>query len=103
MQVLRLQNNSATPNFGIRISLKTVRRANQACIERERLARSKGLTLAQYDALHREDFVHRIGDKTYDFYAIAKEIVANKGKMKKMNEAFGNAFRNARSKLSENK
>ena len=103
MQVLRLQNNSATPNFGIRISLETVRRANQACIERARLSRIKGLTLAQYDALYREDFVHRIGDKTYDFYAIAKEIVANKGKMKKMNEAYGNAFRNARSKLSENK
>ena len=96
-------NNQSSPNFGIRISLKTVRRANQACIERARLARSEGLTLAQYDALHREDFVHRIGDKTYDCYAIAKEIVANKGKMKKMSEAFGIAFRNALRKLSENK
>ena len=96
-------NNQSSPNFGIRISLETVRRANQACIERARLARSEGLTLAQYDALHREDFVHRIGDKTYDFYAIAKEIVANKGKMEKMKEAFGNAFRNALRKLSENK
>jgi len=96
-------NNQSSPNFGIRISLETVRRANQACIERARLARSQGLTLAQYDALYREDFVHRIGDKTYDFYAIAKEIVANKGKMKKLNEVYGNAFRNARSKLSENK
>lgn len=80
MQVLRLQNNSATPNFGIRISLKTVRRANQACIERARLAKSQGLTLAQYDALHREDFVHRIGDKTCDFYASLKELLQIKEK-----------------------
>ena len=102
MKVLS-SNNQSSPNFGIRISLETVRRANQASIERARLARSKGLTLAQYYALHREDFVYRIGDKTYDFDAIAKEIVANKGKMKEMSEAYGKAFRNALIELSKNK
>ena len=62
---------------------------NTRCIERARLARSQGLTLAEYDKLHREDYIHTIGNKTYDFYAIAKEIVSDR---EKLNKAFGDAW-----------
>ena len=86
MQVQSI-NNQYSPNFGIKISLETIQRANQACIERARLARSQGLTLAEYNELHRE--IHTIGNKTYDFYAIAKEIVSDR---KKLNKAFGDAW-----------
>lgn len=41
MQVQSI-NNQYSPNFGIKISLETIQRANQACIERARLARSQG-------------------------------------------------------------
>lgn len=82
-------NNRYNPKFGTRISLETIRRANQALIERGKLARLEGISLEEYDALHREDFIQRIGGKTYDFYAIAKEIMSNKAKL---NEAFGKAW-----------
>ena len=88
MQVQSVKNEY-NPNFGIRISLESVRKANQACIECGKLARLEGLSFEKYNALHREDFIHRIGDKTYDFYVIAKEIVSNK---EKLNEAFGKAW-----------
>jgi len=80
-------NNQSSPIFGTKISLETIRRANQACIERGKLARLEGLSLEEYNALHRD--IHRIGDKTYDFYAIAEEIISNK---EKLNEAFGKAW-----------
>ena len=54
MQVQSI-NNQSSPNFGLNISSETIKRANQACIERARLARSQGLTLAEYDKRHRED------------------------------------------------
>ena len=82
-------NNRYNPKFGTRISLETIRRANQALIERGKLARLEGLSLEEYDALHREDFIQRIGVKTYDFYAIAEEIVSDR---KKLNKAFGDAW-----------
>ena len=88
MQVISI-NSQYSPNFGTRISLETIQSANQACIERGKLARLEGLSLKEYDAIHREDFIHRIGGKTYDFYAIAKEIISNK---EKLNEAFGKAW-----------
>ncbi|MBQ6515717.1 hypothetical protein IJI31_00900 [bacterium] len=69
-------NNQYNPKFGTTISSETIKRANQACIKRGRLAKRQGLTLAEYDALHREDFIHKIGNKTYDFYAIAEEIIS---------------------------
>ena len=97
MQVMFVKNQSG-PNFGIRISQKTVQRANQACIERARLARSQGLTLAEYNELHREDYICTIGNKTYDFYAISKNIIANK---EKLNEAYSNALKKVRSRLRE--
>jgi len=90
-------NNKYNPNFGIRISLKTIQRANQACIEHGKLAKLEGLSLKKYDALHREDFIHRVGGKTYDFYSIAKEITANK---EKLNETFGKAWNKVISKNS---
>lgn len=89
-------NSFNSPNFGTRISLETIRRANQACIERGKLARFEGLSLEKYNALHREDFIHRIGDKTYDFHVIAKEIISNK---EKLNEAFGKAWNDVISKI----
>ena len=98
MQVQSI-NNQNSPNFGLNISSETIKRANQACIERARLARSQGLTLAEYHELHREDYIHTIGNKTYDFYAICKNIVANK---EKLNEAFGNALKKVRSLLNKN-
>ncbi len=88
MQVQSI-NNQYSPNFGIKISLETTQRANQACIERARLARSQSLTLSEYNELHREDYIHTIGNKTYDFYAIAEEIVSDR---KKLNKAFGDAW-----------
>ena len=97
MQVQSI-NNQSGPNFGIKVSLETIRKANQACIEHAKLARSQGLTLAEYNELHREDYIRTIGNKTYDFYAISKSIVANK---EKLNEAYGNALRKFRSGLSK--
>ena len=91
-------NNQPSPNFGIRISERTVRRANQACIDHAKAARSQGLTLAQYNELHRGDHVHTVGNRTYDFYAIAKGIVENK---EKLNEAYGNALRRVRWRMSK--
>ena len=88
MQVQSI-NNQYSPNFGIKISLETIQRANQACIERARLARSQGLTLAEYNELYREDYIRTIGNKTYDFYAIAEEIVSDR---KKLNKDFGDAW-----------
>jgi len=88
MQVQSI-NNQYSPNFGIKISSETIERANQACIERVRLARSQGLTLAEYNELHREDYIHTIGNKTYDFYAIAEEIVSDR---EKLNKVFGDAW-----------
>ena len=73
-----------SPHFGVLISTKTVRRANQATIERSREARRRGLSLAEYQRLHKEDYVHRIGGKTYDFYAIGKKIMSNKEKLKNL-------------------
>jgi len=64
------------PNFGTTISLETIKKANQTCIKRGKFAKRQGLTLDEYNALHREDYIHRIGDKTYDFYAIAEEIIS---------------------------
>ena len=98
MQVQSI-NNQNSPNFGIKISLETVQRANQACIERARLARSQGLTLAEYSERHSEDYIHTIGNKTYNFYAIARSIVADK---EKLNEAYGNTLRKVRSRFGEN-
>ena len=83
---ISIENN---PKFGIAISTETVRRANRACIERSKLASRKGLVLAEYDALHREDFIQRIGNKTFDFHAMSERILANKEKIK---EAFGDAW-----------
>lgn len=82
-------NNVNNPNFGLMISTETVRRANQACIERGKLARSQGLTLKEYNSLHREDFVRKIGGKTFDFYALAEKLTSDKEKLKK---AFSNAW-----------
>ena len=94
MQVQSI-NNQYNPNFGTKISPETIQRANQACIERGRLARNQGLTLGEYNALHREDSVRRIGGMTFDFYAIAKKITSNK---EKLNEAFGKAWNRVMSK-----
>ena len=88
MQVQSI-NNQYSSNFGIKISLETIQRANRACIERARLARSQGLTIEEYNELYREDYIHTIGNKTYDFYAIAEEIVSDR---KKLNKAFGDAW-----------
>ena len=88
MQVQSI-NNQSSPSFGIKVSSETVQRANQACIERAKLARSQGLTLAEYNAMHREDYIHTIGNKTYDFYAIAEEIVSDR---EKLNKVFGDAW-----------
>ena len=82
-------NSTNSPHFGVLISTKTVRRANQATIERGREARRRGLSLAEYQRLHKEDYVHRIGGKTYDFYAIGKKIMSDKEKLKK---AFSDAW-----------
>ena len=82
MQVQSI-NNQYSPNFGIKISLETIQRANQAGIERARLARSQGLTLAEYNELYREDSIHTIGNK------IAEEIVSDR---EKLNKAFGDAW-----------
>ena len=102
MQVQRIQNNNNyNTNFGLRISLETIRRANRACIEDEKLAKRQGLTMAKYIELHKEDSIHKIGDKTYDFYAIANEIVTNKEKLKKLNEAFANALKKVRGKKNK--
>ena len=86
---IQLNNNYNNPNFGVMISTETVRRANRACIERSKLARRQGLELAEYNALHREDFVHKIGGKTFDFYALAEKLTSDKEKIKK---AFGEAW-----------
>ena len=81
MQICKVANKNNT-NFGI--STETVRRANQPLIERGKLARRQGLDLAEYNALHREDFIHKIGIKTYDFYAMAEKVMADKEKIKKV-------------------
>ena len=97
MQVQSI-NNQASPTFGIKVSLETIRKANQACIESARLARSQSLTLAEYNELHREDYIRTIGNKTYDFYAISGSIVANK---EKLNKAYGKALRKVRSEFGK--
>ena len=86
---IQLNNNYNNPNFGVMISTETVRKANRACIERGKLARRQGLELAEYNALHREDFVLKIGNKTFDFYTMIERVLANKEKIKK---AFGEAW-----------
>ena len=88
MQVNKLSNKN-NASFGANITTETVRRANRACIERSKLASRKGLGLAEYDALHREDFIQRIGNKTFDFHAMSERILANKEIIK---EAFGDAW-----------
>ena len=82
MQVLSLSSQSG-PNFGLKVSLETIRKANQACIERVRLAKRQGLTLAEYKELQKEDN-QTIGS------IIAKYIIANKAIL---NKAYGNALR----------
>jgi len=86
-------NNQSNPNFGIRISAETIQRANQALMEHVERAKRLGLTLSEYNALHREDYIHRVGNNTYDFYAIAGEIVADK---ENLNKAFGDAWNRVR-------
>ena len=91
MCVMQIQFNNKynNPNFGIMFSKETVRRANQACIERGKLARLQGLTLNEYNALHRQDFVHKIGGKTFDLYELTEKLTSNKEKLK---EAFSKAW-----------
>ena len=86
MQVNKISNKNNV-NFGI--STETVKRANWTLIERGKLARRQGLELAEYNALHREDFVLKIGNKTFDFYTMIERVLANKEKIKK---AFGDAW-----------
>ena len=86
---IQLNNNYNNPNFGVMISTETVRRANRACIERGKLARLQGMTLKEYNTLHREDFVKRIGAKTFDFYAMGERLTSDIEKLKK---AFGEAW-----------
>ena len=83
MQVNKLSNKN-NASFGANITTETVRRANRTLIERGKLARRQGLELAEYNALHREDFIHKIGNKTYDFYAMAEKVMADKEKIKKV-------------------
>lgn len=82
-------NSTNSPHFGVLISTKTVCRANQATIERGREARRRGLSLAEYQRLHKEDYVHRIGGKTFDFYALTEKLTSDKEKIKK---AFSDAW-----------
>ena len=86
---IQLNNNYNNLNFGAMISTETVRRANRACIERGKLARLQGMTLKEYNTLHREDFVHKIGGKTFDFYALTEKLTSDKEKIKK---AFSDAW-----------
>ena len=88
MQVNKLSNKN-NASFGANITTETVKRANQTLIERGKLARRQGLELAEYNALHREDFVLKIGNKTFDFYTMIERVLANKEKIKK---AFGEAW-----------
>lgn len=87
MQVKLSNKNNAS--FGINITTKNIKRANQALIERGKLARLQGLTLEEYNVLHREDYVQKIGTKTFDFYAMAKKVLEDKEKVKKV---FGEAW-----------
>lgn len=77
-------NNSNSSNFKANISIETVRRANQACIQRGKLARSQGLSLTEYNAIHREDFVHYVGNKRIDVYEIMQKLTADKEKFNKI-------------------
>jgi hypothetical protein len=88
MQVNKLSNKN-NASFGANITTETVKRANRTLIELEKLARRQGLELAEYNALHREDFVLKIGNKTFDFYTMIERVLANKEKIKK---AFGEAW-----------
>ena len=88
MQVNKLSNKN-NASFGANITTETVIRANRVLIERGELARRQGLTLREYNALHREDFVEIISARTFDFYAMVERILANKEKIKK---AFGEAW-----------
>ena len=83
-------NKTDEINFGIKISRETVRKANQACIERGKLAELQGLTIEEYNKLHKQDYVRKIGDRIYDFYAISKKIVADKENLKR---AFSDAWK----------
>lgn len=76
-------NNSTNQNFKANITMETVRRANQACIERGKLARKQGLSLAEYNAINREDFVHYVGNKRIDVYEIMQKITKDKEKLRK--------------------
>ncbi|MBQ7764133.1 hypothetical protein IJ384_02050 [bacterium] len=89
MQVNKLSNKN-NASFGANITTETVKRANRTLIERGKLARRQGLELAEYNALHREDFVKRIGAKTFDFYAMAERLTSDIEKLKK---AFASAFK----------
>jgi hypothetical protein len=88
MQVNKLSNKN-NASFGANITTETVKRANRTLIERGKLARRQVLELAEYDALHREDFVLKIRNKTFDFYTMTERVLANKEKIKK---AFGEAW-----------
>ena len=76
-------NNASKFSARTIISTKTVRNVNQKMIERGKLAKLECLTLAEYNAIHKEDFVHKNGRKTIDFYALAQELVSDKEKLKK--------------------
>lgn len=88
-------NNSSKFSARTIISTKTVRNVNQKMIVRGKLAKLEGLTLAEYNALHKEDFTYKIGNKTIDFYALAQEIVSGKEKLKK---ACSNAWKKVMNK-----
>ena len=88
MQVNKLSNKN-NASFGANITTETVKRANRTLIERGKLARRQGLELAEYNALHREDFVHKIGGKTFDLYELTEKLTSNKEKLKK---AFSDAW-----------
>jgi len=80
LSTISTQNNI---NFG-RISIASIRQANQACIDKTRLAKIRGLTLGEYRNLHQEDYIKKIGNKIYDFRTIAKKILANKENFEKI-------------------
>ena len=88
MQVNKLSNKN-NASFGANITTETVKRANRTLIERGELARRQGLELAEYNALHREDFILKIGNKTFDLYALSEKLTSNKEKLKK---AFSDAW-----------
>ena len=76
-------NNLENSSFGAKISRETVIRANQACIERGKMARRQGLSLAEYNAFNREDFVHYVGNKRIDVYEIMQKLTADKERLRK--------------------